>query len=155
MSSDMEAEDAASGGAQKAAGTGGGLFKACEAASPHRQLSSDQERGLRLVCGGGDGLVLIRTGGGKSLLWQLPAMQGDELTLVVVPTRALALDLKESCDNLLKGTGKYCVFDERSDGGERVEPDKPASSEAASAAAVIGREGGDVSRSPHVGRNQP
>ena len=46
--------------------------------------------------------------GGKTLLWQLPALQGGGLTVVVVPSVALALDLKESTDKILAGTGLFC-----------------------------------------------
>ena len=40
-------------------------LKRCVAASPHEKLSDDQLAGLKVVCGGTDGLVLLRTGGGK------------------------------------------------------------------------------------------
>ena len=51
-------------------------------------------------------MILLRTGGGKTLLWQLPALQGGGLTVVVVPSVALALVLKESTDKILRTTYK-------------------------------------------------
>ena len=56
------------------------LFARCVAAAAPKTLSSDQRRGLELVCSGHDGLVLLRTGGGKTLIWQLPALVGGGLT---------------------------------------------------------------------------
>jgi superfamily II DNA helicase RecQ len=111
-------------------------LRRCLAASPHAEHSADQLASLELVCSGRDGLVLLRTGGGKTLLWQLPAKAlGDGLTVVVVPSKALALDLKESTDRLLQGTGLLCIIDERRDDGDAIAP--PPAPEMA-AAAVIG-----------------
>ena len=58
--------------------------------------------------------MLLRTGGGKSLLWQLPvkAERDGGLTVVVVPTKALELDLHESTERVLAGTGLLSVVDE-------------------------------------------
>ena len=66
------------------------LMRRCVIAAAPKTLSADQLAGLELVCSGRDGLILLRTGGGKTLLWQLPALQGGGLTVVVVLSVALA-----------------------------------------------------------------
>lgn len=57
-------------------------------------LRPAQEAPLRAILSGADALVLLPTGGGKSLLYQLPAVIDGEgkLTLVVSPLRALQQD---------------------------------------------------------------
>lgn len=57
-------------------------------------LRPAQEAPLRAILSGADALVLLPTGGGKSLLYQLPAVMDGEgkLTLVVSPLRALQQD---------------------------------------------------------------
>jgi hypothetical protein len=114
------------------------LMRRCVVAAAPKTLSADQLVGLELVCSGRDGLILLRTGGGKTLLWQLPALQGGALTVVVVPSVALALDLKESTDKILAGTGLFCVHDVRSEGnrGEAVAPPARVPSVAAPALAA-------------------
>lgn len=51
-----------------------------------------QEEVIRHVLGGGDALVLMPTGGGKSLCYQVPALCLDGLTVVVSPLIALMHD---------------------------------------------------------------
>ena len=51
-----------------------------------------QRETIEHVRGGGDALVLMPTGGGKSLCYQLPAMLSDGLTVVVSPLIALMHD---------------------------------------------------------------
>lgn len=47
-------------------------------------------------------LVSLPTGGGKSLIIQALAYQNPGLTIVIVPTVALAMDQKRSCDKVIK-----------------------------------------------------
>ena len=51
-----------------------------------------QRETIKHVRAGGDALVLMPTGGGKSLCYQLPAMLSDGLTVVVSPLIALMHD---------------------------------------------------------------
>lgn len=58
-----------------------------------------QEAVVEQILGGQDGLVVMPTGGGKSLCYQLPAMCLDGVTLVVSPLIAL---MKDQVDALLE-----------------------------------------------------
>ena len=51
-----------------------------------------QREAIEHLQGGGDALVLMPTGGGKSLCYQLPALLSGGLTLVVSPLIALMQD---------------------------------------------------------------
>lgn len=55
-------------------------------------LRGAQERALRELCAGQDLLVIWPTGSGKSLCYQLPALAGEGLVLVVSPLIALMDD---------------------------------------------------------------
>lgn len=58
----------------------------------HPAFRGSQEEIVTHVAGGGDALVLMPTGGGKSLCYQLPALLRDGTALVVSPLIALMQD---------------------------------------------------------------
>ena len=49
------------------------------------EFRGEQADIVELVAGGGDALVLMPTGGGKSLCYQLPALVRPGVTLVISP----------------------------------------------------------------------
>lgn len=87
----------------------------------HRTFRGIQERVLRHVHDGGSGLVLMPTGMGKSLCFQLPAMIDDGLTLVVSPLIALMEDQVRGLRE--KGLPATCIHSllEPEERNERIE----------------------------------
>src|SRR5256714_10742554 len=57
-----------------------------------RAFRRGQEEAVRAALAGRDALVVMPTGSGKSLCYQLPALMRDDLTLVVSPLVALMQD---------------------------------------------------------------
>ncbi len=73
----------------------------------HETFQGFQEDVIRHVTGGGDALVILPTGGGKSLCYQLPALVLPGLTIVLSPLIALMQDQVEALEN--KGVRATCI----------------------------------------------
>src|SRR6478609_2363474 len=71
----------------------------------HRVFGYDSFRGdqgeiVEHVCAGGDALVLMPTGAGKSLCYQIPALVRDGTGVVISPLIALMQDQVDALRNL-------------------------------------------------------
>ena len=62
-----------------------------------------QEDAVRAALAGRDVLVVMPTGAGKSLCYQLPALVRDDLTLVVSPLVSLMQDQVEALERIAPG----------------------------------------------------
>jgi RecQ family ATP-dependent DNA helicase len=62
-----------------------------------------QEEVVRAALAGRDVLVVMPTGAGKSLCYQLPALMGDQLTVVVSPLVSLMTDQVAGLDRVARG----------------------------------------------------
>src|SRR5919109_2360123 len=58
----------------------------------HDEFRPGQREAVEAALAGRDSLVVMPTGGGKSLCYQLPGIAADELTVVVSPLIALMAD---------------------------------------------------------------
>ena len=58
----------------------------------YTSFKGEQQAIVEHVCAGGDALVLMPTGGGKSLCYQLPALLRDGVAIVISPLIALMQD---------------------------------------------------------------
>jgi ATP-dependent DNA helicase RecQ len=58
----------------------------------HRSFRPGQREGVQAALDGRDALIVMPTGGGKSLCYQLPGLASPELTIVVSPLIALMAD---------------------------------------------------------------
>ncbi|HVW18371.1 MAG TPA: ATP-dependent DNA helicase RecQ, partial [Solirubrobacteraceae bacterium] len=74
-----------------------------------------QEQAVRAAVDGRDALVVMPTGAGKSLCYQLPALVRDDLTLVVSPLVSLMQDQVEAIEPVARraGTGVGLVNSQR------------------------------------------
>ena len=59
-----------------------------------------QEAAVETVVAGGDALVLMPTGGGKSLCYQIPALLRDGVAIVVSPLIALMQDQVDALEEV-------------------------------------------------------
>jgi ATP-dependent DNA helicase RecQ len=66
----------------------------------YNHFRGEQQAIVEHVCNGGDALVLMPTGGGKSLCYQIPALLRDGLTIVVSPLIALMQNQVEALQQL-------------------------------------------------------
>ncbi len=66
----------------------------------YNQFRGEQQAIVEHFCGGGDALVLMPTGGGKSLCYQIPALIRDGLAIIVSPLIALMQNQVEALQQL-------------------------------------------------------
>ena len=65
-----------------------------------------QREAVEAACAGRDVLVVMPTGAGKSLCYQLPALMRDDLTIVVSPLVSLMQDQVEGLERVAPGVGR-------------------------------------------------
>ena len=82
----------------------------------HGAFRGEQAEIVEHVAGGGDALVLMPTGGGKSLCYQIPALLRDGVAIVVSPLIALMQDQVEA----LRQVGVRAAFLNSTLGGEEA-----------------------------------
>ncbi len=70
------------------------------------QFKGDQEAIIQSLLDGNDTFVIMPTGGGKSLCYQLPAMMCDGIAIVISPLIAL---MKNQVDAVRYTSGNHCV----------------------------------------------
>src|SRR5438045_2540108 len=81
-----------------------------------RAFRPGQEEAVRAALAGRDALVVMPTGSGKSLCYQLPALMRDDLTVVVSPLVALMQDQVEALR--ARGAGDHvALVNAQQDGG--------------------------------------
>ena len=66
----------------------------------YSQFKGEQQAVIEHVTAGGDALVLMPTGGGKSLCYQLPALLREGVAIVVSPLIALMQDQVDALQQL-------------------------------------------------------
>src|SRR5438270_10966600 len=86
----------------------------------YRTLRPLQEPAMRAVLDGRDSLVVLPTGGGKSLCYQAPAVLRGDTTVVVSPLIAL---MQDQVDSLRASGVAAAQLDSTHPAGERVRVD--------------------------------
>src|SRR5256885_13430070 len=98
----------------------------------HRDFQYGQWEPIRAALGGRDALVVMPTGSGKSLIYQLPALMLPGLTIVVSPLIAL---MKDQQDKLTACGGDAMAMHSHLTGSEKRGPQRR----------VLAAEGGTLS----------
>ncbi len=73
-------------------------------------FKGDQERVIQHLCNGGDAFVLMPTGGGKSLCYQLPALLMDGTAIVISPLIALMKNQVDAIRGFVSGNEGIAHF---------------------------------------------
>ncbi|MBQ0097257.1 MAG: DNA helicase RecQ [Bacteroidales bacterium] len=73
-------------------------------------FKGDQERVIQHLCDGGDAFVLMPTGGGKSLCYQLPALLMDGTAIVISPLIALMKNQVDAIRGFVSGNEGIAHF---------------------------------------------
>ncbi|MCR4859276.1 MAG: DNA helicase RecQ [Bacteroidales bacterium] len=73
-------------------------------------FKADQEQIIRHLVGGGDAFVLMPTGGGKSLCYQLPALVMDGTAIIISPLIALMKNQVDLLRGFVSGSGSIAHF---------------------------------------------
>ena len=76
------------------------LLRALERVFGYSEFRPGQQAVMEAICKGQDSLVLMPTGAGKSLCYQLPALVTKRLVLVVSPLISLMKDQVDSLQNM-------------------------------------------------------
>src|SRR5436305_9323653 len=83
-----------------------------------RRFRPGQEKAIRSALKGRDTLVIMPTGSGKSLCFQLPALEMEGATIVVSPLIAL---MKDQAESLLAKGFEVVAFNSTMSAAEREE----------------------------------
>ena len=73
-------------------------------------FKTDQEQIIRHLIGGGDAFVLMPTGGGKSLCYQLPALMKEGTAIIISPLIALMKNQVDLLRGFVSGDGSIAHF---------------------------------------------